>query len=171
MRSNAAHLQSRRTIMATTPTLDKLVDDLNNYPEAHLELEFINIIIPGSQLNESETVEFQVKAHNHGPMTVLGLQLEITGLNGTTVAQNIIGAPFVDSITTLTLPTLAGHGGSAVTPGAPYKFKAPSSPRSTQDLVKVTVGEWQADWDHPLKAHSDPSGTVQAVYRDDVLAS
>ena len=153
-----------------TPTLDGLVSDINAYPATHLELAIEEVEFPDSQLNVNEIGTFKVRVTNRGPLDVANLQLTITGENGTLVAQNIFGSPFASSITTVPMGVVGGHGGSVVTPGEPYKFRAPSTPRSRQDLVKVTIGPWNGLFTHMLNAHSDPNESVQAVYRDDVLA-
>jgi hypothetical protein len=171
MCSIAACMQPRRTIMPT-PTLDGLVSDMNAYPVTHLELRIVDVDPPGEKVNTSEEVEFKVEVHNHGPLDVGNLQLIITGLAGTTIAQNLpLWPSFEPSITTFPLPVIRGHGGSMATPGLPYKFKAPSAPRSTQDLVTVTVGGWNGLLDHILEGHSDPDPNVQAVYRDEVIGA
>lgn len=153
------------------PVLDDLVSEVNKYPETHLKLEIVEVDVPGTELNVSEIGTFKIRVRNSGPLDVVKLTLKITGLNGTTVAQNVIGQPFVGSIQTTPLPMVRGHGGSVVTLGDPYRFKAPNTPRSAQDLVKVTVERWDGLLDHIFQDHSDQSENAQAIYRDNVLAS
>jgi hypothetical protein len=145
-----------------TPTLDSLVSDINAYPATHMELEIEEVDFPNSQLNVNEIGTFKVRVTNRGPLDVGMLSLTITGLNGTTVAANLPGSQFVPTFGTLPLPVVGGHGGSVITTGLPFKFKAPSTPRSTQDLVKVTIGQWNGILDHLLDDHSGPDPNVQA---------
>lgn len=151
--------------------LDDLVGAVQEYPGTHLELEIVEVdVVEGDELNVDDTATFKVRVTNSGALDVANLQLTIEGLNGVTVAQNTLGAPFQDSIVTLPLPTIRGHSDPVVTPGEPYKFKAPGTSLPDSNLLLVSVGNWNGLINHILNDHSDPNPFVRVFHRDEVLA-
>ena len=85
------------------------------YPAASVDLEIVDVDIPGSVINVNERPTFRVKVTNRGPLEMTGVTLRIKGLNGATVKQNGAAAPFVSEFVTSTsqLATIGGHGGDA----------------------------------------------------------
>jgi hypothetical protein len=62
---------------------------------------------------------------------------------------------------------VAGDGGSVLSPE--FFFKAPDKPStSPEDLFKVTLHDWNASLDRILNDHTDPVGTVKAVFTAEV---
>ena len=65
------------------------------YPAASVDLEIVDVVVPGSVINVNEKPSFRVKVTNRGPLEMTGVTLRIKGLNGATVKQNGAAAPFV----------------------------------------------------------------------------
>ena len=152
-------------------TITDIDTAIRTYPETNMALEIIELDIPGTQLNTTDTATFRVRVTNTGPLVVTGVTLKVQGQNGATVANNGAAAPFVSEFVTQELPTIGAHGGTAITVGSPLKFKAPGRPQSARDLVKVTLQDWRTDFQHLFDAHTGPVAAVEATYNDDVIAS
>jgi hypothetical protein len=150
---------------------DDMTSALASYPEADVQLEIVDVTVPGDVLNVSEIANFRVKVTNTGPLNLSNVTLRIKGMNGATVANNGAAAPYVSEFVTQALPTIGGHGGSQLTVGSPLKFKAPAGAQVSKNLVKATLEAWDADLDHILLAHSDPLDTVKTTYAAEVVGS
>ncbi len=150
---------------------DDMSAALADYPVTDVELEIVEVAIPGAVLNEGEQGTFRVRITNRGPLNLSGVTVHVYGLNGATVANNSVIAPFVSDFTTQELAPVKAHGGSQLTVGAPLKFKAPGGTQSLKTLVKVTLESWNADLDYILKGHSDPLGVPKGTYAAAVGAS
>lgn len=150
-------------------------DDMNAalevYPETDVTIEIVDVVFPGSALNEGEIGSFRVKVTNTGPLHLDGVTLRIKGMHGATVANNGAAAPFVSEFVTQVLPRVNAHGGSQLTVGSPLKFKAPSAPQPAKTLFKATLEAWDANLDHILLAHSDPLDTVKGTFSAEVVAA
>ena len=128
------------------------------YPAASVDLEIVDVDIPGSVINVNERPTFRVKVTNRGPLEMTGVTLRIKGLNGATVKQNGAAAPFVSEFVTSTsqLATIGGHGGEQTTNGSPFAFTAPGSAQPNHPLVQVTLEDHNFTLNHILNGHSDP---------------
>lgn len=150
---------------------DNMITAVETYPETNVTLEIVDVTITGNVLNVNEIANFRVKVSNTGPLNLTNVTVRIKGLNGATVANNGAAAPFVSEFITQELPTITGHGGSALTVGSPLKFKAPAGAQASKNLVKATLEAWDSDLNHILLAHSDPLDTVQGIYAAEVVGS
>ena len=154
-------------------SFDDMTAAVEAYPAASVDLEIIDVVVPGSVLNVSETASFRVKVTNRGPLEMTGVTLRIKGLNGATVKQNGAAAPFVPEFVTTAsqLATVAAHGGSQTTNGSPFSFKAPGTQQPANTLVQVTLEDHDFTLNHILNGHSDPllsgppKGTFDAAVR------
>jgi hypothetical protein len=135
---------------------DDMTRALSEYPLTDVDIEIVEVALIGSALNVGEFGQFRVKVTNRGPLNLTGVTLHVYGLNGATVANNGVIAPFVSDFVTQELPTIAAHGGTQVSVGSPLKFRAPSAPQPARTLVRATLETWDANLDHILVGHSDP---------------
>jgi hypothetical protein len=55
--------------------------------------------------------------------------------------------------------------------GSPLKFKAPNTAQGEANLVEATLEDWNADLNHILLAHSDPTDSVKGVFRTEIVGS
>ena len=79
---------------------DDMSAALADYPVTDVELEIVEVAIPGAVLNEGEQGTFRVRITNRGPLNLSGVTVHVYGLNGATVANNSVIAPFVSDFTT-----------------------------------------------------------------------
>ncbi len=131
---------------------------VEGYPAASVDLEIVDVVVPGSVINVNERPSFRVKVTNRGALEMTGVTLRIKGLNGATVKQNGAAAPFVSEFVTSTsqLATVAAHGGEQTTNGSPFAFTAPGSAQPSKNLVQVTLENHDFTLNHILSGHSDP---------------
>ena len=149
---------------------DQMTTELAVYPVTNVQLEIVDVIIPGNALNSLEQGSFRVKVSNTGPLVLTGVTVRVTGQNGATVANNGAAAPFVSEFVTQALPTIGGHGDSQLTVGSSLKFKAPAGAQASKTLVKATLEAWDANTDHIMNGHSDPlPNGPQGTYAAEVV--
>jgi hypothetical protein len=128
---------------------------VERYPETYVELEIVEIDVPGDAINVSEIVNFRVKVTNTGPLHLDGVTLRIKGLNGATVASGGADAAFVAELVTQELPRITARGGSQFTVGRPLKFKAPGSAQESRSLVRAKLETWRPSLDNITAARSE----------------
>jgi Na+-transporting NADH:ubiquinone oxidoreductase subunit NqrF len=147
---------------------------LEAYPGEFLEILIENVDPDGDRLNEGERASFDIRVINNGPLDVLELQLTVTSLGDTTVAQNGAAAAFVDTFTTPIgqFETVPAHNGTGIVQnGSPFKFEVPDGVQPEHDLFAVTIFNWRADDAHLLRSHAIASAVPRAVHRDRVRAA
>jgi hypothetical protein len=152
-----------------TFSFNEMTTAVETYPTTNVTIEIIDVVITGSVLNVNETASFKAKVTNTGPLNLTGVTLRIKGMNGATVKDSGAAAPFVSEFVCAVLPTITGHGGSAITTGSSFNLKAPAGAQASKTLVKATLEAWDANMDHILLAHSDPLDTVKGTYAAEVV--
>ncbi|MCA0296270.1 MAG: hypothetical protein LCH96_13380 [Actinobacteria bacterium] len=153
--------------------LQDLVTEIESYPHTYLTIEIIDVNPPGSAINVNEDVTFTVQVSNSGPLNVRDLTLTVTGLNGTQVKAPGAAAPWGTEADSNPFDLVPAHQPNTpvVMTGSPLHFKANRAWSTAKDLVSVTVGDWDTDFDHPLIAHSDPDTAAKATYSSTVAAA
>lgn len=149
---------------------DDMKAALEAYPETDVQLEIVDVFIGGDEvINVGESGGFRVKVTNNGPLNLTGVTVRVKGLNGTTVSDNNGGPRVEEFVTAPAFPVITGSGGSA-TSSPRLGFTAPSedSDGETQNLIKVTLEEWNANLNHILLGSSEPLSTVQAIFASEV---
>lgn len=154
--------------------LADLVDAIETYPTNYLTLEIYEVDPPGSGtgINEQEDVTFKVHVHNSGPLNVDGLTLLIEAMPGAEGVKLHGSTVFKSNLTTLPIKQVPAHMAADTwteTVESHYHFKAGPHTPSVVDLIRVSISEWDADLDHPLKAHSDPVPSDNDVFSAKVL--
>jgi hypothetical protein len=146
---------------------------IEDYPDTEVQIEIVDVDVPGSALNVGERGSFRVRITNRGALMMDDVTLDIRGLAGTKVKNNGIVSPLVEELVTERgqVGSVPARGGTQETGGSPLEFEAPGSPRPLQDLIEVTLAGWNAREDNLLTAHSRGSQRVRAVYRDSVRAA
>lgn len=147
---------------------------LESYANDYVELEIVNVLVPGSALNEGERGTFDVRIRNNGPLSMADVQVRIRGLNGTKVKDAAAIAPYASQFVTSVgqFPTITAHNGSNPQENiGGFGFEAPASAQAPADLVEVTLEEWKADLVHLHVNHSHGSASVKAIHRDRVRAA
>jgi hypothetical protein len=158
------------TLLSTTPdvpsthqntVLADLVDAIATYPQTYLTIEIYDVDPPGTAtgINEAEDVTFKVRVHNSG----------LPGADGVKLHG---GAAFNPSLTSTPIGLVPGHmadGAWVDPPDGHYHFKAGDPSGGKVDLVRISINTWDADLDHPLRAHSDPVPSVEDTFAKTVL--
>jgi hypothetical protein len=150
-------------------------DDMNaaleTYPETDVELEIFDVFIGGEDaINVGETGGFRVRVTNNGPLDLKDVTVRVKGLNGTTVEDNVPGAELVEEFVTATAFSLIEAQGGSVFTSPRLSFKAPSEPSDgePQNLIKVTLEDWDASLNHILVDQSNPLSTVKTIFASEV---
>ena len=134
---------------------DQITTELETYPQTYVVLEIIDVGIPGDVLNVNDIASFKIRVINNGPLHLTGVTLRVSGQNGAKVRAGV-GAEWVSSYISPELPMINAHNaGDPYELGLPY-FLAPATTQDSKTLVKVTLEDWNANWDHILIGHSDP---------------
>jgi hypothetical protein len=154
--------------------LADLVDAIETYPTNYLTLEIYDIDPPGSGtgINEGEDVTFKVHVHNSGPLNVDNLTLLIEALPGADGVKLHGSTVFKSNLTSAAIAQVPAHMAADTwveTPEGHYHFEAGPHSDGSVDLIRVSIDQWDADLDHPLKAHSDPVPSDNAVFSHHVL--
>jgi len=142
---------------------DQMTIAVETYPVDFVDLEIVDVAVPGNVLNTGETGHFKVKITNRGPLHLNGVKVHVSGANGVQVKDANATAPFVADFVSQAVPRVDAHGGSQTTTGT-FSFKAPSAPQTSRTLVSATLDVWDATLDHILNAHSDPVADPRAIY-------
>lgn len=147
-------------------TSGELGTHLENYLNKQIELEFVQVHVPGDALNVGEIADFRVKVTNKGAIDLKGVTLRISALNGAKVANGGAAAPFVNDFVTQELETVAAHGGSQLTVGSPLKLKAPDAPQPVKNLMKAALDKWTSALTQALSDQGDmPKAYYAAAVR------
>jgi hypothetical protein len=154
--------------------LADLVDAIETYPQNHLTLEIYDVDPPGTGtgINADEDCTCKVRVHNSGPLNVTQLTLLIESRPGADGVKLHGGAAFNPSLISAPIELVPAHmpdGDWVDPPDGHYHFKAGGVSGGRVDLVRASVNTWDADLDHPLKAHSDPVPSVEFTYSHTVL--
>jgi len=140
---------------------------MHDYPEQFVDLEIVEVDVPGSVLNTGDKGSFRIQLTNNGLLDMTGVSLKVRGLAGTLVKTG--GAADVNYREELTIgmdrETIVGQGGVSLTQGSPLRFEAPAGtkPPGTQ-LFKATIANWNGSLARLLNGHSHeedvaPTGT------------
>jgi hypothetical protein len=153
--------------------LADLVDAIETYPQTFLTVEIFDVDPPGTGtgINEAEDITCKVRVHNSGPLNVLSLRLLITSEAGADGVRFHDDTAFVPSLVSTPIDLVPAHmaDGDWVETPEHYHFKAGGVSGGKVDLVTASVDTWDADLDHPLKAHSDPVPSVSDTLAKSVL--
>ena len=159
----------------TNTVLDDLVDAVQTYPHTYLTVEIFGVgtVGGGDQINEGDEVAFHVRVHNSGPLDVLDLVLTIEAQAGATGVKPHDGKTFsTDPIDTDPIDKVPAHqaDGDWTELSTDYHFLAgPASKGAVVDLVKVSVGTWDASDTHIFVSHSRPDDQANDMYSHKVL--
>jgi hypothetical protein len=154
------------------PVLEELATELEEYPATYIDLEFVDVDIPGSVLNTNEEVQFKLEVHNRGPLTLTNVRLRIRGKNGAKVKGNGAIAQFASETVTNTIDRIQGHNGNSLQTTEALFLKAPAGTKPAgTDLVEAFVEEYDADVDHLLVSHTRPSETANGTFESQVNAA
>src|SRR4051794_30751994 len=99
---------------------------VETYPVDNVVLKIVDVVIPGDVLNEEEEGTFRVQVINNGPLNMTGVTVRIRGQHGATVKNSGALASFEPHFITQELAPINAHGGSQLTPGGVFSFKAPA---------------------------------------------
>lgn len=153
--------------------LADLVDAIETYPQTYLTLEIFDVDPPGTGtgINEAEDITMKVRVHNSGPLNVLDLRLLIKSEAGADGVRLHDGPAFNPSLFSTPIDVVPAHmaDGDWVETPEHYHFRAGGVSGGKVDLVTASVDTWDADLEHPLKAHSDPVPSVSDTLAKSVL--
>jgi hypothetical protein len=154
------------------PVLEELEAELETYPETYVDLEFVDVDIPGNVLNVNEEVMFKLQVHNRGPLTLTDVRIRFAGKNGAKVKGNGAIAQFASEAFANTIDRVQGHNGNNLFETEVLWLKAPPGTKAAgTDLVEAFIEEYDADIDHLLGSHTRPSTTPNGVYESQVSAA
>lgn len=151
-----------------TDLLEQISDELTVYPSTYLTIEIIDVDWPGVEINDEEEVEFRFQVSNSGPLIVRNPSFKVEGLNGTLVRGNGAAAAYLSSFDTTAgfFPDVPAHqpNNPVTWTSGPFRFKPTRSSSISRELVRVSMGEWDSDWDHPMVSHTRPDANANASY-------
>jgi hypothetical protein len=149
---------------------DDMAAELEAYPETYVELEIVNVNFTGSALNEEEQATFNVRVTNNGPLRLDNVTVRVKGLNGALVKNSNALAQFESEfVSASTIDRINANGGSAVFPGV-LSLKAPANPQPSQNLIRVTLEDWDANLDSIMLNRSEPTNSVKGTFAAEVVA-
>jgi len=162
--------------MATIKILEDLQKAYEDYPHVYLELEIIEVDVPGNVLDTQEVATYRIRATNRGPVSMNNVGLRVTGLNGTQVKANGAAAPWGSSfdIPGEYFGNIPGHNGGnpVVSQGSKYSFKPTSASTVARDLFRVEVTGWEADSTRHLDTgHTRADPEAKVIYSSAVSAA
>jgi hypothetical protein len=160
--------QTENTVLAD------LVDAIETYPTNYLTLEIYDVDPPGpgTGINEGEDITFKVHVHNSGPLNVDNLTILVEarpGADGVKLHGSTVFSPQLTSMVIAQVPAHMAADTWVDVPEGHYHFKAGPHSDGEVELVRVSIDQWDADLDHPLKAHSDPVPSDNFVFSHHVL--
>lgn len=146
---------------------DDMAKAIQTYPDANVKIEIIDFQQDGTDLNVNEEATFKVRITNNGPLDMKGVRVHVTGQNGTRVRnfEGMIQAGqdvWVGDRQSVLLDALAGNGSKA-TLIETFKLKAPKTKAGKEDLVTVSLDEWDADLTAMFNGQSVPRAQVKDV--------
>ena len=152
--------------------LEDIEAALESYPATYVDLEFVDVVIPGTVLNTNEEVMFKLRVHNRGPLTLEDVKIRIRGKNGAKVKGNGAIAEFESEAFANTIDRIQGHNGNNLHTTEVLWLKAPAGAKAAgTDLVEAFVEEWNGGIDHLLVSHSRASESPNGLYESQVRAA
>jgi hypothetical protein len=146
-------------------TFDEMTKAVEEYPANDVDLEIVDLALPGGALNADASGTFKVRVVNRGPLNLTGVRVHVYAQNGATVCPGTHAAEFVSDFVSDEFEMVKGHGGSVLSPGRPFRFKPPhSASRVARTLIRITLDSWNANLDHILIGHTDPRPEPKATY-------
>jgi hypothetical protein len=151
---------------ATNTVLADLVDAIETYPTDYLTIEIYDVQAPGGGINALDDVTFKVHVHNSGPLEVTDLTILVEARPGAQGVKLHGGAAFNPSLTSapFTVPAHMAADTWVDVPEGHYHFQAGPQSDGSVELVRVSIDEWNTNFNHPLNAHSDPVPSDNFVY-------
>jgi hypothetical protein len=155
------------------PFIDDFATAINDYVDDYVTFTTVlnlatDNIAPATPnaINVNERWRFRVNVSNNNHLDMIGVQLRIEGLNGTTVSTAAAG-PFTASVTSPALLTVNGFGSQ--TSGYFY-FQAPSTAKAAgTDLVKAYINAFDVSLTHLLNSHTGAESGKFGIYENQVL--
>jgi hypothetical protein len=149
---------------------DDMTAALEDYPKTDVELEIVDVVFTGDALNTDEQATFKIKVTNRGPLHLDNVTVRVKGLNGALVKNaNALAVFESEFVSASSIDRVNAHGGSETMPGT-FRLKAPGTAQPPQTLVEATLEGWDANLDHILLAHSDPTDDPKATFAARVVA-
>jgi len=140
---------------------DEFKNAVSVYPRDHVNLDFVQVIAPGTTINKDETVQFKIRINNNGPLTLENVQLHIKGEQDTLVRATSSGA-WVSEFNAGAL-TVAGDGSQE---SATFYFKPTKVVDPAAQLVSANISQWNAALGRILNGYSNgtPYPTVNYIH-------
>jgi hypothetical protein len=127
---------------------------IREYVDDYVTITIDEVDFDGNVLNTNEVGTYQVEIHNAGPLRMRNVSVTFRGLNGTLVKGGGALAQFEPEWTFEEMIEKIGPGGrNRIAPGTEgdtpqhLSFKAPSTPSGRQELLEVTIHDFDADLD------------------------
>jgi hypothetical protein len=152
-------------------SFDDMTTAIESYPSDRLEIEIVDVEVPGAVLNVTEEARFRVKVTNRGPLHIKNLQVKVKALNGAQVKHGGAAAPYGSEFVSEVFDRVQAHGGEALSPGSSYVLKAPGRAQSSRPLVSAELHDWDADLNHILLHHASAVPGVKGDYATRVVRS
>jgi hypothetical protein len=150
-------------------SFDDMTTAIETYPNGHLEIQIVDVEVPGDVLNVSEEARFRVQATNHGPLHIENLRVKVRGLNGAVVKHGGAAATYGTEFVSDVFERVPAHGGVASSPGSTYVVKAPGRAQAVRTLVRAELYDWDADLDHILLHHASAVPGVKGEFESRVV--
>ena len=134
---------------------------VNLYLRDNVNLDFVQVIAPGSVINDEDVVQFKIRITNNGPLTLENVQLHVKGENGTLVRPTSSGG-WVGEFNAGSL-TVNGDGSQE---SATFYFKPTRVVDPAAQLVSANISQWNASLSRLLNGYSTgtPYPTVNYIH-------
>ena len=141
-------------------------DAMGVYLRDHVNLDFVQVIAPGTAINKDEQVQFKIRITNNGPLTLENVQLRIKGEQDTLVRQTSWGA-WVGEFNAGSL-TVNGDGSQE---SATFYFKPTRVVDPAALLVSANISQWNGSLRRLLDGYSNGTAYPTVNYIHEVVGN
>lgn len=160
---------------AGNTVLSDLLNAIETYPQTYLTVEIYEVKTDGTAINAGDDVTFKVHVHNAGPLNVKNLTLLVEAEQGATGVKLHGSTVYKPSLTSAVIAQVPAHQADGVfqeTVEDHFHLQAGSASGDQKvDLVKVSINDWDTDFDHITIAHSDPAPDANDIYSHKIAPS
>lgn len=161
--------QAPERVVTPVPTTGFIRDyqgAIRSYVDDYVSITIDNVEFDGNALNTNEQGTYEVVIHNAGPLRMRNVSVTFRGLNGTLVKGGGALQQFEAEWTFDEMVDKIGPGKSnRIAPSSQggdtvqhLSFKAPRQPSAAQELLEVTIADFDADLD-PIHNRDNGGGS------------
>ncbi len=149
-------------------TFEEFKTAVETYPESFVTIEIVDVTLEGDVMSTGDTGGFAVKIVNTGALHMDDVTLIVSGLNGMRVREGLPNS-YTTQFETSVIERVNAHDTNGTTLRG-YLYEAPADAQPAKNLIKATLGDWNANLEHITIGHSDPLTTVKGLFNSEVNA-